>query len=91
MFTVADPGFQKRGAHFFFFFFAFQQKMGEGGDNFAKKKNPTTNHRSVFNSARTYQNIPLEIPGIGGGGDLGVLTQKIFKKIGTKSYNSKHF
>ena len=69
----------------------FSTKKGGGVDNFAKKKKQQqTNHRSVFNSARTYQNIPLEIPGIRGGG-MGVLPQKIFKKIGTKSYYSQHF
>ena len=74
---------EKGGGRFFFFFF---NRKG-GGDNFAKKTQQGTNHRRVFNSASIYQNIPLEIPGrwgVGGG-------QKILKKIGTKSCNSKHF
>ena len=45
-----------------------------------------------FNSASIYQNIPLEIPVYPEKGEgLGVLPQKNFKKIGTKSCNSKHF
>ena len=97
--SVADPGFQKRGARFFFFcfflffFFAFQQAGKGGGGNFAKKKQQQgTNHRRVFNSTSIYQNIPLEILGRGGGGVWGPLPpRKKIKKIGTKSCNSKHF
>ena len=71
--SVADTGFQKRGAGFFFFF-ALQREGG--GTNFAKKKKQQTNHRSVFNSSRIYQNTSLEIPEEEGG--LGVLPHKFF-------------
>ena len=75
-------------AFFFFFFFCFSAGKG-GGDHFAKTK---TNHRSVLTVQefiKTYMYILRNIRERGGG--LGVLPHKIFKKIGIKSCNSKHF
>ena len=61
------------------FFCAFQQERGGEEDNFAKKKKKKkeTNHRHVFNSSSIYQNVPLEIPGRGGGGVWGPPPEKI--------------
>ena len=72
----------RKGGGGAFFFFAFQQK---GGGVILQKKNPQpTNHLSVFNSARILSKHTLRNSRERGGG-LGVLPQKIFKKIGTKS------
>ena len=78
MFTVADPGFQKRGGLLFFFFLLFNRKRGV-----ILQKKPTTKHSSVFNSERIYQNIPLEIPGrVGGGGGVwGSSPRKKLRKM----------
>ena len=72
-----------------FFFFSFQQERG-GGVNFAKKKRDNNKQTiGVFLTVQEFiKTYPWKYPGEGG---LGVLPQKNFKKITTKSCNSKHF